>query len=390
MNETTVAEADLGFRRMHVDVDLFGVALEEQERKWVRTRGHEIVVRRGDGMEQQTVANQAAIDEDIDGIAVPLLHLRAREEAREAKEARRWVVVVGGFAAIVGDGLGGGHAGRRKEHFPLAYADFHKLVEHLATEYLVHALLHGADRSDVQQFRGTAGEDECLFGVRQAVMRDERGDMRQFGGLGAQEFAAGGDVVEKIADGDDGAAAERGFFAAQHLAAGDFNARAGGLFGGAGFEQQPGDGRDGGKRFAAKSEGGDGEQIFDIAQLAGGVALEGQQGVVAEHAAAIVDDADEAAAAGFHFHADVGGAGVEGVFEELLHDGGGPFDHFSSGDFIGDLIGEDANAAQVVMVAAGGGEPAARMPASRRGPLPIKVLHLQALARKKTWSRQST
>jgi len=122
------------------------------------------------------------------------------------------------------------------------------------------------------------------------------------------------------------------------------------------FEQKPRDGRDGGKRFAAESQSRDGEEVFHVAQFAGSVALEGQQGVVAEHAAAIVDDADEAAAAGFHFHADVGGAGVEGIFEQFLHYRGGPFDHFSGGDFVGDLVGEDANAAQAFMVAAGGSD----------------------------------
>ena len=85
------------------------------------------------------------------------------------------------------------------------------------------------------------------------------------------------------------------------LAAGDFDARAGGFFGRAGFEQQARYGSDGGQRFAAEAEGGDGEQVFDVAQLAGGVALEGEQRIVAQHAAAIVDDADEAPPAGFDF-----------------------------------------------------------------------------------------
>ena len=175
-----------------------------------------------------------------------------------------------------------------------------------------------------------------------------RGDVRQLGLLGAQELAARGNVVEKVADGDGGAAAERGFLAAQHLAAGDFDARAGGLLGGAGFEQQARDGGDGGQRLAAEAERGDGEQILDVAQLAGGVALEGQQGVVAQHAAAIVGDADQAAAAGFHFDAQVGRAGVERVFEQLFDHRSGPLDHLTGGDFVGDLVGEDADAAHGV------------------------------------------
>ena len=176
-------------------------------------------------------------------------------------------------------------------------------------------------------------------------MRDQRGDVRQFGLLGAQEFLARGNVVEQVADGDGGAAAQRRFFAAQHLAAGDFDARAGGLFGGAGFEQQPRDGGDGRQRLAAEAERGDGEQVLDVAQLAGGVALEGQQGVVAQHAAAVVGDADQAAAAGFDLDAQLGGAGVERIFEQLLDHRSGALHHFTGGDLVGDLVGQDADAA---------------------------------------------
>ena len=41
------------------------------------------------------------------------------------------------------------------------------------------------------------------------------------------------------------------------------------------------------------------------------MALEGKQGVVLDHAVAVVGDADEFAAAGFDFYADAGGPGVE-------------------------------------------------------------------------------
>ena len=75
------------------------------------------------------------------------------------------------------------------------------------------------------------------------------------------------------------------------------------------------------------------------------MALEGEQGVVAQHAAAVVGDADEPAAAGFDFDADAGGAGVERVLEELLDDGRGALDHFAGGDLVGDQVGEDADAA---------------------------------------------
>ena len=83
------------------------------------------------------------------------------------------------------------------------------------------------------------------------------------------------------------------------------------------------------------------------AEFGGGVALEGEQGVVADHAAAVVGDADELAAAGFDLDADAGRAGVERVLQQLLDDRGRPVDDLAGGDLVGDLVGENADAAHV-------------------------------------------
>ena len=45
--------------------------------------------------------------------------------------------------------------------------------------------------------------------------------------------------------------------------------------------------------------------------------------VVRVDAAAVVDDADEFGAAGVEVDVDAGRAGIDGVFEQLLDDGGG-------------------------------------------------------------------
>jgi hypothetical protein len=86
-------------------------------------------------------------------------------------------------------------------------------------------------------------------------------------------------------------------------------------------------------------------QIVGSAQFGGCVALEGEQGVVAIHALAVVGDADQLAPAGFHFHANARGAGVQRILQELLHDGGRTVDHLAGGDLIGDLVGKNADAA---------------------------------------------
>ena len=118
----------------------------------------------------------------------------------------------------------------------------------------------------------------------------------------------------------------------------------------AGFEREAGDAGDGGKGFAAEPEGGDGEQVVGGAEFGGGVAFEGEEGVVLDHAVAIVGDADELAAAGFDFDADAGGAGVERVFQELFDDGCGAFDDLAGGDLVRHEVREDADAAHGVIV----------------------------------------
>jgi hypothetical protein len=52
------------FRRMHVDVHLFGIAFEKQQRERKGGGRHQVVIRRGNRVQQQAVANQAAVHEN--------------------------------------------------------------------------------------------------------------------------------------------------------------------------------------------------------------------------------------------------------------------------------------------------------------------------------------
>ncbi len=135
------------------------------------------------------------------------------------------------------------------------------------------------------------------------------------------------------------------FLAAQHLAAGDLDAGAGRSSSAARVSSsKPRHRGDGRQRFAAKAESRNGEQVLDVVQFARGMAFEGQHGVVAQHAAAIVDDADETAPGVFDLDADAGSARVDRVFEQFLDDGRGPLHHFAGCDLIGDVIGENPDA----------------------------------------------
>ena len=121
--------------------------------------------------------------------------------------------------------------------------------------------------------------------------------------------------------------------------------RSGFFFRRAGFDLQARDGGDGRQRFSAKAQGGDGEQVVAGADFRSGVAFEGEESIVTHHAAAVVGDLDELAAPAFDFKADVGGSGVERVLQHFLDHGGGTVDDLASGDLVGNLVGEYADAA---------------------------------------------
>ncbi len=176
-------------------------------------------------------------------------------------------------------------------------------------------------------------------------MRDQRRDVGQFGLFRPQKFLARRNVEEQIAHGDHRARSRGDLVAAQNLAARDFHARPGGLVRRTRLEQQPRDRPDRRQRLAAKAERRDLVEILDVVQLAGGVAFEGQQRIVAQHAAAVVANADEAPARVLHLDAKVVAARVERVFQQFFHSRRRTLDHFARGDFIGDNVRKNANTA---------------------------------------------
>ena len=100
----------------------------------------------------------------------------------------------------------------------------------LFAEDLVDALGRSTDgRSGNQRVR-CREQLEVLFGMGQCIVRHQCGNVRQFGGLGAQKLAARGSIEKKIGDRDGGSAGQGGVFDVKYLAAGNFHARSGGFF----------------------------------------------------------------------------------------------------------------------------------------------------------------
>ena len=182
--------------------------------------------------------------------------------------------------------------------------------------------------------------------MRQAVVRDQRGDVRQLGLLGAQEFLARRDVEEQIAHRDGGAAAARDLLAAQHFAARDFDARAGLL--------PPASAVSSSSRETEAMEG-------SASPRKPSVAMESRSFTSRSLLVAWRSKASSASSRSMPQPSSamrisrrppvstsmrmLVEPGVERVFEQFLDDGGRPLHHLAGRDLVGDLVGENADAA---------------------------------------------
>ncbi len=325
---------DLRLRRMHVHIDLFAVALKKQQSERETGAWHQIVIRGGDGVQHQTVANQAPVNEDKDRIAIVLLNLRTAHEAANQKLARLlpWVGQLQGGAA---------------------FAQIDEVFEQLTAENLKHALPQSLNRRGVEQIRAAVPQFERFAGMRQTVMRHQRGNMRQFRLFRSEKFLSGRHIKEEVAYRNGSPAAPRNFITGEDLAARNLHTCSRLFIRRARFEQQPGNGRNRRQRLSPKSQRGDCQKIFDVMELARGMTLKRKQRIVAKHTAAVIRNADQSAAAVFNFDMDARRAGVQRIFQQFFHDGSRAFDNFAGGDLICDVVREYANSAHVLLYAGG-------------------------------------
>ena len=149
-------------------------------------------------------------------------------------------------------------------------------------------------------------------------------DGPQFRIVGLEEFAACGNVEEEVAHSEMGAGRGGDGLDFRRIRTGDFDHRADLVFGAAGAEgylRHSGDRR---QRLAAETVGLDFLEIFGGRNLAGGVPLKTEHGIVGRHAASVVDDLDQRLSGIKYRHDNAGRAGIYGVLHQLFHDGGRP------------------------------------------------------------------
>jgi len=95
------------------------------------------------------------------------------------------------------------------------------------------------------------------------------------------------------------------------------------------------DGRDRSERLAAETERMERIDVLDRSDLARGMTVEGHAGIHRRHAASVVDDLDQLAAAVARIDRHGMRTGVDRILHHLLHHRRRTVDHFACGDLVG-------------------------------------------------------
>src|SRR5438552_6158100 len=260
---------------MNVNVNLTAGQLQKKEYYREHRGRNDIPVGFSERVLDDAVANQASVDKHVNGIAIELLDFGFGNEAVSAQLAKRFFFLLG---QIFADGA----CTKRKSAgvtlllFPpprwglrqadsfkrLQGGDGNQLIQNLFSEDLVNALAAIGHRRRNQTCIGGRVQLEMLIGMRKGVVGNERGDVGKFGRFSFQEFLSRRGVKKEIAHRDRSAFGQTSLFDAENLAAVNLKHGSRGFSRGASFKFQPRNGGDRGQSFAAKSQCGDGEQVF--------------------------------------------------------------------------------------------------------------------------------
>ncbi len=317
-----IAKSHLPFRRVHVHVDVAVWHREKQHGARKTPLGQDVAVHLEEGVAQQTIANGAAIHEEIEPLSPRAVRVRSRAKTLDRVAVLR-----------VTRCRGGRH--------------FHHRLTVAARQYSGHAIPTLCNRGPGGGGPTVAGDIEVNVGPRERGACQPIDDVSPFRRRLLQELAARGDRPEEVGDIDPCPLCDRGRIA--HFAA-SVPDRQGDTLPGAARAGQEGELRnrsDRGKRLAAESKGCDRFEVFGCNELARRVALEGKVRLLRGHPRSVVANRDAVEPAAENLDADPLGPGIEGVFDELLDHRSGTLDHLARGDLIDDRASQPLDRSRI-------------------------------------------
>ena len=292
---------------MHIDVHHRRIDVEEQHEGRMPAVEQHVAIGLAHRMGDQLVAHHAPVDVEV---------LQVRLTAREGRQSDP-----------------------TPEPQPVAFdLDGQRLLQEGRPAYRSDAPRTGAVVVGLMQRQHALAVVAQMEGHIEARQRQALDDLLQvveFGLLGAQELAPCRRVEKQITHFHRSAHRVSGRLHSRfHFAPLGFHLPGLAGIGGTRGQRQTRDGADRGQRFAAKAQAHDSLEIFQIANLAGGMAGQGQRKVVRRYTAAVVANPQQLDPALLDVHLDTTGAGVQAVLQQLLDHRGRAFDHLASGDLV--------------------------------------------------------
>ncbi len=205
---------------------------------------------------------------------------------------------------------------------------------------LVQAIAERCHRRTLEDGPSGARQREADLRVAERQLRDDPGHLGGLGGVGLQELAARGQVVEHVGHLDRRPLGHARFGDRRDGAAidADLGARAGAAR--TRLQPEMRDGGDARQRLAAEAERRDPLEVVGMANLAGRMPLDRQPRVLRPHPLPVVLDTQELLAAHLDRDCDAARAGVDRVLDQLLDDGGGALDDLAGGNLVGEVGGK--------------------------------------------------
>ena len=168
MDKILPPEAHFDFCGMHVDVDFAVRHFEKKQRRGKNGRRQNVAIGFVNRVQNQPVAHQAAVHENINSIAVQPLHFGPRSKTGDGQRCF--------FFFGIEFRLGDRRAERRGDGWNL-----YQLFESLSSKELVGAVGQFFSGRGVDDFLRWRGENKLFAGIRERVVRDERCYVTQFG-----------------------------------------------------------------------------------------------------------------------------------------------------------------------------------------------------------------
>ena len=273
-------------------------------------------------MHEDAVPNHPPVHKKIEGLTIGLLHFRLGDEGVKPDFFSRRRTL--GRTGI-----------RQKRQLRL---QLHQLLEQIRSEYLEQPLAQPIDSLKVEYPGARTGQGKAAFRMRQGVLGHHVDDVAQLGAVTPQEFLSSRQVEEQIPHGHRGPDGTGNLSHAHDPGPGDFHRRSDPLTLRLRLHQEPGDPGHTGERLASETKGPDLAEIFGPVDLAGGVPLEGQQGIVGGHALPVIQHPHQTLSACLNGDFQVAGSGIQGVLQQLLHHRGRAFHHLACGNLVGQRL----------------------------------------------------